>query len=180
MSLGMIAIKWAHLEMALAQYYARLVLGEEHNGQVKRIVIEALESVPTWYGKCKILTSATELRFDHKTAKELGKLLYSIKDIQDDRNEVLHGRWHVSEEAPGKWIHSASALGPMKAYDQACLLQISSDINAAMVELHNFFMAIKKRLKDDASRLAMEIEEMLANLDVHQDQNTVENNLGGT
>jgi hypothetical protein len=165
MSLGIIAIKWAQLEIVLAQYYVMLVLGKESHGHAKIIVIEALEAIPTWQGKCNLPTRATGLRFDSETAKRLSKLLHAIKDTQDDRNEVLHGRWQVSEEAPDKWVHGRSVLGPMKAYDQACLSQISQDITDAMIELGKFFATIKKRLDDTESSYAIALQEMLTSLE---------------
>ena len=170
MSLGTIAIKWAQLEIALSRFYALLVLGKESHGHARIILIEALEAIPTWHGKCNLLTRATELRFDARTAKELGKLLYTIKDTQDDRNEVLHGRWHVSEEAPNKWIHSRSIHGPMKAYDQACLSQISRDISDAITTLFRFFEAIKKRLEYTENYYAIALQELLTDLESEQEQ----------
>lgn len=180
MSLGTIAIKWAQLEVALSHYYALLVLGKGSHGNARPIVIEALEAIPTWHGKCTLLTRATELRFDPKTAKELSKLLFAIKDTQDYRNEVLHGRWHVSETVPDKWVHSRSVLGAMKVYDLSSLSQISRDISEAMGKLSAFFETLKKRLEDTEGYYAAAIQELLASLEGEDDQESVQDNLGST
>jgi hypothetical protein len=179
-SLGMIAVTWAQLEMVLSQYYTLVVLGEDSTGPARYVVIEALEAVPSWHTKAKLLVSATQIRFDHGTAKALSKLLFRVKDIQDDRNEVIHGRWFTSSSAPGRWIHSPSVLGPMKAYDLACLTQIYDDIWDAMTELRKFFVALKERAKQISSVYAVTLQEMLAGFEPQQDENAADNELGGS
>lgn len=109
--IGSIAAEWSNLETIFANYFALFLFGfrdeeiqKEHGGE--RIALDVIENTPSFQAKRTLLLNAAFARFgeDDAACKKLQKELGRLDSVHRQRNNVVHGRWALSDDLPDALI----------------------------------------------------------------------------
>ena len=149
--IGLIAVEWSRVEALLAHYFALLAFGIREVPDVgESVAIETFELAKSFSEKRSILLRATLKRIDRKTHDDFKPVLQDLQDACNDRNNIMHGRWSMTDEKPYQLVRyerAASGERPMK-WEGGDFLKVLDKIRAAGKGLQLFFSArIEEGLK---------------------------------
>ncbi len=148
--IGAICGAWSQTETLLALVFSKLVVGHRHFSDSTDItLVEVLDSIPNFVQKRRIILAASKRVLSGAQHSRLESLLKRIQHLQDARNNIVHGRWCVSEDYPGGLVHAKQLayFGNAKVYSPGHFVEILEVIEEATGDLKLFLEEVLPELE---------------------------------